>query len=83
MMATVYAVSDMASFANSIVHKDGPGLVMGIVGGQITATGMLSESILNVAKAVPIAGTAANLVSLVLDVAQTYRAYTACSDRVK
>jgi hypothetical protein len=71
-----------ASFANSAVYKNGPGMVMGIVGGQITATGKLSESVaLNVAKAVPGIGAVANVVGLVLDVAQTYSAYSACVDR--
>lgn len=73
----------MASLANNIAYKNGPGVVMGIVGGQITATGKLSESIaVNVAKAVPGVGAVVNAFVLAYDAAQTYGAYSACRARV-
>jgi RHS repeat-associated protein len=72
-----------ASTGVSIAYKSGPGIVGGILGGQVALTGKAAEALgeetlLAVGKSIPIVGVAVSTGALLYDGYQTYKAYSGC-----
>jgi len=72
-----------ASTGASIAYKSGPGIVAGIVGGQVAFTGKAAEAfgedaLLSFGKSIPIVGVAVSTGALLYDGYQTYKAYSGC-----
>jgi hypothetical protein len=68
-----------ASTGVSIAYKSGPGIVGGILGGQVALTSKAAESLaIDVGKSIPIVGVFVSAGALVYDGYQTYQAYSGC-----
>jgi hypothetical protein len=76
-----------ASTGVSIGYKSAPGIVAGILGGQVALTGKVAEALgeetlLAVGKSIPIVGVAVSTGALLYDGYQTYKAYSGCLNGV-
>lgn len=68
-----------ASTGVSIAYKSGPGIVAGILGGQVALTAKSAEALaVDVGKSIPIVGVAVSAGALLYDGYQTYKAYSGC-----
>ena len=72
-----------ASTGVSIGYKSAPGIVAGILGGQVALTAKSVEALgeegaLLFGKSIPIVGVAVNAGALLYDGYQTYKAYSGC-----
>lgn len=72
-----------ASTGVSIAYKSGPGIVAGILGGQVALTAKSvetagEETALLFGKSIPIVGVAVSTGALLYDGYQTYKAYSGC-----
>ena len=68
-----------ASTVTSVAYKSGPGIIAGILGGQVALTSKLAESIaVDVGKSIPVVGVAVSAGALLYDGYQTYQAYSGC-----
>jgi len=79
---TAFAVQaglTVASTAASVGHASGPGIIAGILGGQVALTSKLAESIaVDVGRSIPIVGVAVSAGAAIYDGVQTYQAYSSC-----
>jgi hypothetical protein len=63
----------------SIAYKSGPGIVAGILGGQVALAGKSAEALaVDIGKSIPVVGVAVSAGALLYDGYQTYQAYRAC-----
>ena len=72
-----------ASTGVSAAYKSGPGIVLGIVGGQVALTAKTAEALGEDAaeafgESIPIVGVAVSAGALLYDGYQTYKAYSGC-----
>jgi len=72
-----------ASTGVSIAYKSGPGIIAGILGGQValtakTAEGLGEDAVKAFGESIPIAGVAVSTGALLYDGYQTYKAYSGC-----
>ena len=68
-----------ASTGASIAYRSGPGIVAGILGGQVALTAKSAEALaVNLGRAIPVAGVFVNTGALIYDGYQTYKAYSGC-----
>lgn len=73
-----------ASTSVSIGYKSGPGIVAGILGGQVALTSKAAEALaVEVGKSIPIVGVAVSTGALLYDGYQTYKAYSGCLNGVR
>lgn len=79
---TAFAVQaglTVASTVNSAAHLSGPGIIAGILGGQVSLTTKSAELLaVDLGKSLPIVGVAVNAGAAIYDGYQTYEAYAAC-----
>ena len=68
-----------ASTGASIAYKSGPGIIAGILGGQVALTAKSAEALaVDVGRSIPIVGVAVSTGALLYDGYQTYQAYSGC-----
>jgi len=68
-----------ASTGASIAYKSGPGIIAGILGGQVALTATSAEALaVDVGKSIPVVGVAVSTGALLYDGYQTYQAYSGC-----
>ena len=68
-----------ASVGVSVGYKSGPGIVAGILGGQVALTSKAAEGLaVDVGKSIPVVGVAVSFGALLYDGYQTYSAYSGC-----
>jgi hypothetical protein len=72
-----------ASVGVSVGYRSGPGIVAGILGGQVALTSKSAETLaVDVGKSIPVVGVAVSFGALLYDGYQTYSAYTGCLNGV-